>query len=118
MPELDGLEATQEIRRREGAAAAAPAAAPHIPIIAMTAHAMKGDEDRCLAAGMDAYIAKPIDARQLFDLIVTLIASTRAEPAHSWIGGGASATPAEPALATNECDDPGPVTKRATRRVV
>ena len=63
MPEMDGFEATAAIREKEKATGA------HIPIIAMTAHAMKGDEERCLAAGMDAYISKPIQPTQLFQTI-------------------------------------------------
>ena len=57
MPEMDGLEATQAIRIRERKRGG------HIPIVAMTAHAMKGDRERCLEAGMDGYVAKPIRAR-------------------------------------------------------
>jgi two-component system sensor histidine kinase/response regulator len=63
MPEMDGFEATAAIRERE------EATGRHIPIIAMTALAMKGDDKRCLQAGMDGYVAKPIQARSLFALI-------------------------------------------------
>jgi len=63
MPEMDGLEAAALIRDRE------KMTGRHIPVIAMTAHAMKGDEDRCLTAGMDAYIAKPIKPDALFAAI-------------------------------------------------
>ncbi|MCE5315087.1 MAG: response regulator [Armatimonadota bacterium] len=63
MPEMDGLETTGEIRKKE------KETHQHIPIIAMTAHAMKGDRERCLEAGMDAYISKPIRVQELFSLI-------------------------------------------------
>jgi two-component system, sensor histidine kinase and response regulator len=66
MPEMDGLEATAAIRQRERATG------QHIPIVAVTAHSMKGDADRCLAAGMDAYVAKPLRVQQLFDAIAGL----------------------------------------------
>ena len=59
MPELDGLAATRAIRDRERATGR------HQPIVAMTAHALTGDRDRCLAAGMDGYIAKPIKGPDL-----------------------------------------------------
>jgi len=62
MPEIDGFEATAIIRKKERPT-------EHIPIIALTAHAMKGDQERCLAAGMDAYLSKPIDAHQLVELV-------------------------------------------------
>jgi len=63
MPEMGGFEATGIIRAREKSSGA------HQPIIAMTAHTMKGDEERCLAAGMDGYLAKPIQVEQLFSAI-------------------------------------------------
>jgi len=63
MPEMDGFEATGAIRLKERIRG------EHIPILAMTAHAMKGDEARCLAAGMDGYISKPIRGRDLIDLV-------------------------------------------------
>ena len=66
MPELDGLEATAAIRQAESKSK------EHLPVIAMTAHAMQGDRDRCLAAGMDRYIAKPIRALELFHVIQEL----------------------------------------------
>jgi CheY-like chemotaxis protein len=66
MPELDGFQATAAIRLKELSTGG------HVPIIAMTAHAMKGDQDRCLAAGMDGYISKPIRTSELFATIAKL----------------------------------------------
>jgi two-component system, sensor histidine kinase and response regulator len=64
MPEMDGFEATAAIRKSE------ERTGEHISIIAMTAHAMTGDRERCLNAGMDAYITKPIQASALLDLVM------------------------------------------------
>ncbi|MGH9403189.1 MAG: response regulator [Terriglobia bacterium] len=63
MPEMNGLEATAAIRERESKSGG------HLPIIAMTANAMKRDEERCLQAGMDAYVAKPVQIKQLLAAI-------------------------------------------------
>jgi len=75
MPEMDGLEATGIIREWEGTAGG------HLPIVAVTAHAIKGDEERCLRAGTDAYISKPINPKQLFEVISRLSATERSGPA-------------------------------------
>jgi CheY-like chemotaxis protein len=66
MPEMDGLETTAAIREREKVTGA------HVPIVAVTAHAMKGDAERCLAAGMDAYLPKPLEPRQLRAILARL----------------------------------------------
>ena len=68
MPEMDGMEATREIRRREEEAQADR----RIPIIAMTAHAMKDDRQNCIDAGMDSYVSKPIDPELLFKAIYSV----------------------------------------------
>jgi signal transduction histidine kinase/CheY-like chemotaxis protein len=72
MPEMDGFETTAAIRAKEKSTGA------HIPIIAMTAHALKGDQERCLAAGMDAYVSKPIRTSELFKTIEDQLSATNA----------------------------------------
>ena len=70
MPEMDGFETTAAIRSKE------KLTGKHIPIVAMTAHAMKGDRERCLAAGMDEYISKPINVIELMEVLESFSDST------------------------------------------
>ena len=106
MPVMDGFEATAEIRRDENhpartesgdqtqavrgdGATPIPRAAPsseasvHVPIIAMTAHAMMGDRERCIAAGMDGYVSKPINPKELFEVIEQVVRQRSGEDAVS-----------------------------------
>ena len=69
MPEMDGFEATRQIRKQE----AGSGSHGHMPIIAMTAYATEGDRERCLEAGMDDYVSKPISASKLFQAIEALV---------------------------------------------
>ncbi|MEN6424415.1 MAG: response regulator, partial [Phycisphaerales bacterium] len=73
MPTMDGFEATARIREKEEGSGL------HLPIIAMTAHAMKGDRERCLAAGMDSYIAKPIRAKEFYEIVEGIVADARGQ---------------------------------------
>jgi CheY-like chemotaxis protein/HPt (histidine-containing phosphotransfer) domain-containing protein len=75
MPEMGGLEAAAAIRRDEAAAGT------HTPIVALTAHAMAGDRERCLAAGMDAYLAKPLRPDELLAMIDGFFPAAAAESA-------------------------------------
>ena len=72
MPEMDGLRATRAIRDLEKARGG------HTPIVAVTAHAMEGDRERCLAAGMDGYVSKPLRVGELFQVIADLLPQHRA----------------------------------------
>jgi light-regulated signal transduction histidine kinase (bacteriophytochrome)/DNA-binding response OmpR family regulator len=73
MPELDGFQTTAAIRESERESM------KHIPIIALTAHAMSGDEQRCRAAGMDGYVAKPLNAEALYNTIEKVLSEQRRE---------------------------------------
>ncbi len=74
MPEMDGFEATKRIRESEKVNGG------HLPIIALTALAMKGDEQRCLAAGMDGYVSKPIKLEELFTVIENIVPGITCPP--------------------------------------
>jgi CheY-like chemotaxis protein len=73
MPELDGYEATREIRRLEGGRS-------RIPVVALTAHAMKGADEECAAAGMDGYLTKPIDRAQLASCLQKFLPTDEVDP--------------------------------------
>jgi two-component system sensor histidine kinase/response regulator len=75
IPEMDGLEATAAIRVQESGTGT------HVPIVAMTANTMQGDAEPCLAAGMDAHIAKPIRPDDLYTAIDQLL---QGELGHTW----------------------------------
>lgn len=74
MPEVDGIEATRQIRQQE------ISTGMHVPIIALTAGAMKQDRDACLEAGMDAYLSKPINPEELLSTVSTVLRSSRIQP--------------------------------------
>ena len=76
MPEMDGFEATAALRDKE------KTMGRHVPVIAMTAYAMQGDRERCLAAGMDGYVAKPINAADLFASIERVLAEAGSRNVH------------------------------------
>ncbi|HJQ25567.1 MAG TPA: response regulator [Blastocatellia bacterium] len=94
MPEMNGLEATTVIRQREAATAA------HIPIIAMTARAMKGDREECFAAGVDDYVSKPVQFAELFAAMQRLL--PKVEDVAAAAAGPDAAAEAAPATAEAE----------------
>jgi CheY-like chemotaxis protein len=94
MPEMSGLDAAREIRAREARAAGANGQPQRVPIVAMTAQTMRGDAQACLAAGMDAYLAKPIRRVELVEAMATALRKRAAEAqplAGVEAGGGRSA---------------------------
>ena len=83
MPEMDGYEASRRIRQRE-TRSGGDGTPPHVPIVAMTAHAMQGDRERCLEAGMDDYLSKPFTRAQLSEIVMRWLAeSLRTDTAES-----------------------------------
>jgi CheY-like chemotaxis protein len=87
MPEMGGFEATAAIREKE------QGTGNHLPIVAMTAHAMKGDRERCLEAGMDGYVTKPIQPQVLFDTIEALMPAQKEPEPGEVAGAGARPSP-------------------------
>ncbi len=77
MPDMDGLEATRIIRHRERQSGR------HIPIVAMTAHALKGDREKCLDSGMDGYVSKPVRMQELYDAIRPFVDQSQSRPAEA-----------------------------------
>jgi signal transduction histidine kinase/CheY-like chemotaxis protein len=107
MPEMDGVTATGEIRKNERSTGR------HIPIVAMTAHAMKGDKEKCLEAGMDDYVAKPIRRKDLADVIARIVERFLTQKPANGEPAAASATDAtgggqmilDEAALLEECDN-------------
>ncbi len=107
MPEMDGVEATQSIRQME-------LGTPyHVPIVAMTAHAMKGDRERFLRSGMDGYVAKPVRAAELWQEIGAVRGRLAGIPAHQVAVSTVVEIPLplaiDPAKVTTPLSDPQPI---------
>ncbi|MFG0332245.1 MAG: response regulator, partial [Maioricimonas sp. JB049] len=99
MPVMDGLQATQAIRQAETASGG------HVPIVAMTARAMKGDRERCLDAGMDGYVAKPIRRQELFEAINAVLSQGATSRLADASGPDASAADAKASASCIDWDE-------------
>ena len=102
MPEMDGLTATREIRRLE-AEGALKARGYRLPIVALTANAIEGDRERCLADGMDDYLSKPLDAPKLIALLEAILAAETGQNAD--VASAASISPASTGTHTTSSGD-------------
>ena len=87
---MDGFEVAERIRGKE------KLTGEHVPIVAMTAHALKGDKERCISAGMDGYVSKPIRTSELYSAIESLLASKRSVP------GNGSTSLSDPVVSRTE----------------
>jgi HPt (histidine-containing phosphotransfer) domain-containing protein len=100
MPELDGFQVIEAIRRREQSTGL------HLPVVALTARSMKGDRERCLAAGMDEFLAKPIRREELFAVIARALAGQAPAEARAEESVPANGV-LEPAALMAACDGDG-----------
>ncbi|MEW6313816.1 MAG: response regulator [Pseudomonadota bacterium] len=103
MPEMDGAEAAQAIRAREQGSEA------HLPIIALTAHAMSGDRERCLAVGMDGYVSKPLQPTELLNEMRRVLGQAVPAPAGSGVPQAAVPVVAAGAAASQPAPEEAPV---------
>lgn len=87
MPVMDGYSATKAIREAE------ENTSRHIPIVALTAHALASDEERCLSVGMDAYLTKPINCKLMVSTIQDLVSKGRGESPPSSTGPNGTSSP-------------------------
>ncbi len=79
MPGIDGFEATVTIRKRE------EATGTHLPIVALTAHAMPGDKERCMAVGMDGYLSKPLNVKKLLEVVQSVLEQPRVDASATFL---------------------------------